>query len=245
MAPASPASPLLHVFDRVRIINLPHRRDRRRQMTAELRRVGIDPSPQVAFHAAALVDGPGDFSSTGARGCFDSHLSILRQALADDVASLLILEDDLDFARDFPRMMPPVADALAKVEWSIFYGGALGRDVPPAGAPLETLAPDEGVQGTHFVGFRREAIRLAVPYLEAMLARPAGSPAGGPMHVDGAYSWLRRAYPQLTTVLAVPELGHQRPSRTDVHQLSRVERTPVLGQAINALRPVRRWLTRR
>ena len=32
------------------------------------------------------------------------------------------------------------------------------------------------------------AIGPLIAYLERMVARPAGHPEGGPMHVDGAYS---------------------------------------------------------
>lgn len=36
------------------------------------------------------------------------------------------------------------------------------------------------------------------------------------MHVDGAYSWFRKDHPFLRTLLADPELGYQRPSRSDI-----------------------------
>lgn len=90
---------------------------------------------------------------------------------------------------------------------------------PPAGpthGDLVRSQADELIGTTHFVTFQGEAIPAAVHYLEQILARPAGDPEGGPMHVDGAYNWFRRANPQFKTVLAVPELGFQRASRTDI-----------------------------
>jgi hypothetical protein len=88
------------------------------------------------------------------------------------------------------------------------------------------------------VTFQGEAIAAAVRYLEAILARPAGDPDGGPMHVDGAYNWFRRANPQFKTVLAIPELGFQRASRTDIHDLRWYDKTPLIRNAVAGLR----WL---
>jgi hypothetical protein len=78
-----------------------------------------------------------------------------------------------------------------------------------------------------------------VSYLEAQLARPAGDPHGGPMHVDGSYSWFRRGHPELSTLIAVPEIGHQRASKTDVHDLGLRDRLPILRTAMAAVRRLR------
>jgi hypothetical protein len=78
-----------------------------------------------------------------------------------------------------------------------------------------------------------------VPYLEAMQARPAGDAAGGPMHVDGAYFWFRRAHPHVRAVLATRVLGYQRPSRTDVHAPRWFDRLPGLHRAVELVRGAR------
>lgn len=46
------------------------------------------------------------------------------------------------------------------------------------------------------------------------------------MHVDGAYNWVRRLNPDLPTLMASPQLGSQRPSRTDIHQLKWFDKVP-------------------
>jgi hypothetical protein len=81
-----------------------------------------------------------------------------------------------------------------------------------------------------------EAISACSAYLNAMLARPPGSPNGGPMHVDGAYSWFRKDNPQYTTFVTVPAIGLQRSSRSDIAELSWYDRIPVLKQATGVLR---------
>jgi glycosyl transferase family 25 len=59
------------------------------------------------------------------------------------------------------------------------------------------------------------------------------------MHVDGAYSWFRRAHPQFLTVLASPELGHQRHSATDIHPLKWFDKTPVLKSLVALARKLK------
>jgi len=48
------------------------------------------------------------------------------------------------------------------------------------------------------------------------------------MHVDGAYTWFRRTHPTRRTWVALPELGHQRQSRTDIHPLRWYDRWPLV-----------------
>jgi glycosyl transferase, family 25 len=58
------------------------------------------------------------------------------------------------------------------------------------------------------------------------------------MHVDGAYSWFRRQHPEVITLLAMPELGHQRSSRTDIHDLNWYDRSIVLRPLVSVLRRI-------
>lgn len=241
--PTGAGCALLDTFDRIRIINLRHRSDRRREMAAELARLGllID-GERIAIQDASRPDEAGAFPSIGAHGCFMSHLTILREAYAAGTQRLLILEDDLDFVSDAEIRLAPSLALLESAPWSIFYGGYERFEGKLDDSLLTRADPSQSIQTTHFLAFSRTAIETAVPYLEAMLARPAGDAAGGPMHVDGAYSWLRREHPHLTTWLASPELGHQRPSRTDIHQLRRLDRTPVIRQILDLGRRVKRYL---
>lgn len=232
---------LLKHFDAIKIINLKSRKDRRQEMLGELRMIGLDNSARVSFHEASKFDDAGSFPSIGARGCFQSHLSILENAHANGIKSILILEDDLDFSRDIHSQLAAVADHLERNPWSLFYGGALKWDGEPSSVSPVTLSdPAHGVMGTHFIGLRGEAIHAAIVYLRAMLNRPSGSPEGGPMHVDGAYSWFRKAHPEFQTLIAIPALGHQRPSRTDVHSLALQDQIPIIRSVIAFLRKIKR-----
>jgi hypothetical protein len=86
------------------------------------------------------------------------------------------------------------------------------------------------------IGFNASVVPRVVAYLEAILGRTGGDPAGGPMHVDGAYSWFRRDNPDVVTRLVLPQLGFQRRSRTDVHDHRWHDRTPLIAQALTVAR---------
>ena len=59
------------------------------------------------------------------------------------------------------------------------------------------------------------------------------------MHVDGAYSRFRADNPDVRTFVAMPELGYQRPSRTDIHALRWFDRLPIIKDAVQAARQIR------
>jgi glycosyl transferase family 25 len=235
---------LLATFERVRIINLKSRADRRREASEEFARLGLAiDGDRIAFHEACRPNDPGGFQTIGTRGCFFSHLQVLELALNDGVGNILILEDDLDFSHNVESLIPVALDKLAEHPWGIFYGGLLACSNPSeraVAAPLWRASPDNGVLGAHFLALSKAAIHLAVPYLKAMAERAPGSPEGGSMHVDGAYSWLRKAYPNIETWLATPELGHQRPSRTDIHDLRFIDRAPVMRDMTEFVRRLKR-----
>lgn len=216
-----PVPNMLEQFDSVRIINLVERTDRRFEIAAQLTRIGAADDPTLSFFAAQRPTDPGGFPSLGARGCFESHLAVVRQALADGVERVLIIEDDFDFALDIDRQGHSVMAALAATPWDVFYGAPIldavaDRGITADGYGLASLSPDLAVMTTSCVGFGRTALSLLEPFLTAMLKRPAGSPDYGPMHVDGAYSVFRQQHPKLRTIVCKPSLGAQRASRSDI-----------------------------
>ncbi len=235
-------------FDRIFIINLPSRTDRQVEMAAQLKNIGLSLAEgHVELFPAVRPDAAEGFPSIGARGCFMSHMAVLQTAQRMGLQRVAIFEDDLDFVADFNGRIQPLLAQLARVDWSVFYGG-YHVEAPLRGqvqGELLEAQPDELIGTTHFVVFQGEAIAAAVRYLQAILARPAGDPAGGPMHVDGAYNWFRRESPQFKTVLAIPELGFQRASRTDIHDLRWYDTAPLIREGVACLRLVKNVLKRR
>ena len=221
-------SVFLQSFDRICIINLPERADRRREVTRELARleVAVD-GDRVRFIAGIRPDGPGDFPSTGARGSYLSHLKTLKQAQADGVKRLLVLEDDVMFTPTM-REAAPLAEAIRGEGWQLAYPGHVQPSLP---GPLRWERTDAPLVCAHCYAVQGSALPLIVDYLEACLARPAGHPDGGAMHFDGALSMLRQARPELVTLIASRSLAGQRSSRSDIIGPSWIDRLPVAGLA--------------
>ena len=233
---------LTEAFDHVYVINLPARQDRRRDMTKELARVGVaaDDS-RVTFFPAIRPDDQGYFPSIGARGCFLSHLGVLKDARERGLNRILITEDDLTFSNLPVVHFDEALGTLDRFPWGIFYGGHRLSQVPTrrVAPTLVELEPGEPVMTTHMVAFQGDVIERLILFLEAMLARPAGDPEGGPMHVDGAYTTFRRRSPEVVTLAAHPVLGDQRSSRSDIGRTAWYDRTPFIRDGVGFLRRVR------
>jgi glycosyl transferase family 25 len=244
----SPVEAFLTAFERIYVINLPERKDRRTEIAAQLSRVGLDLShPAVSLVEAERPEDAGDFPTIGARGCFASHLKVHARALEDGAARYLVLEDDADFCSDFPIRIGPFADALMQGGWGMVYGwapGAYGVSGGPGDAKIVDIAPEEEFCLSHFIGFTREAGALALPYLRAIYERPFNHPDGGAMHVDGAYNWFRAAHPRLRVCAPRYTLAIQRPSRSDVQAQKWFDRLPVTRPAVDSLRRARKVLRR-
>ncbi len=206
---------LTEQFDRVYIVNLPYRLDRRREIKAELQRFNISiDGDKVRFLEAIRPDHEEGFPSIGARGCFLSHLKLINEAIKDDLENILVMEDDLCLDARFLEIQDEICSALKGKEWGFAYFGHVAE---PSGADhFHWSSTDQGLQTTFFYALNKSVLRPLRDYLEACLIRPAGDPIGGPMHVDGAYSMFRHQNPQFTTLISMPSIGHQRSSRSDV-----------------------------
>ena len=220
-------------FCGIYVINLADRADRRIEISRQLASVGLSfESPGVNLFEAVRPLEAGGFESVGARGCFMSHLGVLRQAIS--LGNVLVLEDDLDFVPNVEVLLGPALAGLPH-NWGIFYGGCV-TDLRPSNASVTRVPPSASLGTSHFVAFNGHVIALLVKYLEAILLRPTGHIAGGPMHVDGAYSRFRADHPELLVFAAIPELGYQRPSRTDIHALKWFDRVPVVKELVQFIR---------
>lgn len=230
---------LLEVFGQIFIINLPDRADRRREMDEQLALIGLGlDHPGIALFPAVRPDDRGEWTSIGARGCFMSHLGVLRQARAQGLERILILEDDMDWTSGFLAHGAGVLAALEERGWGFVHGG-LDRGEPGAAPVPEPLAPDQPIGQTHFIALAGPAIGEAEAYLAAMAARPGGDPAGGPMHVDGAYCWFRAAHPEVAAFAFRPAAATQRASRTDIHDPRWFDRLALVAPVVAWLRRLR------
>lgn len=230
---SDPIPPVFSAFDRIRIVNLPTRPDRRSEMEAQLAKVGLLHDPRVKFFSAVSFADPGPFLRVGSRGAFVSHLTLLREA-AEAGESILILQDDCDFVH------PDIHEYIPNLDCDVFYGGYYASD------PEDLHNSD--IIGAHFMGFSTRAAKTAVDYFSKYLspdfppdriaaAQPGFNPAIRPP-IDGGLVWFRRAHPELRTVFAL--LGVQRSSRTDIGDQRWFDRIPGVNQLAELARKVRR-----
>jgi glycosyl transferase, family 25 len=201
-------------------------------MEHQLRQVGWEADFLPAIRPAETAG----FPSIGARGCFLSHLEVLKRGILTN-NHILIMEDDLDFTTGFSRLWQQAIETLQNTEWSIFYPAHL---LQTQLSGLHMIEPSQGMLCTHFMMVNRNAASTVIDALESILARPAGHPMGGPMHVDGAYSTIRQQNPLLNTYVFCPTLGYQRASRSDIADLRFFDRVPLLRSVVAQWRTFRR-----
>lgn len=231
------------LFDKIYIINLRERADRRVEMEEQLALVGLGYADAIVeIVEGTRPDDQGDFPSIGARGCFLSHLDALSRAVDAGHKSILIMEDDVDWTRSALSLGYKDIEVIERAGWHFLHGGdgRDARDEVERPFRLCRLDPNDGKMLAHFLGLRGEVIGLAREYLLRILTRPPGSPLGGPMHVDGAYSWMRRANPHIEGYIAVPSLAVQRSSKSDIHVPHGWRAIPGVQGALHAVRQYRR-----
>ena len=212
-------SEYLQSFDRICILNPAGRADRRREVSRELRRQGIT----VDGHRVRFVDpvtpaALDKLPSDPAWGGFLSHLKTLRQARAEGVQRLLVLEDDLAFLDPLGEARRLVS-ALRQEPWHIAYFSPLQ---PPSAANLGSgLRWDPLSQtaiATQAYAVNGMALAVMISFLEACLSRPASSTDGGVLRLDRALALLHQARPDLRALVASQALVSRRQAG---HGLSR------------------------
>ncbi|MEO1686270.1 MAG: glycosyltransferase family 25 protein, partial [Pseudomonadota bacterium] len=204
-------------FDLVFVINLSSRSDRLRDMERQLGLIGLSLGEgQVRRFDAVRPTSAGDWPSVGARGCYFSHLGAIQAACSEGADSVLILEDDADWTSSFLGSNSAELDLLRNAEWDFLYGGVASKQKLGRSPVLVSIAPEQQVVTAHMVGLRGAALEGAVPYLDELAGRPAGSPDGGPMHVDGAYNWFRRSNLSVRSMIFEPAAALQRSSTSNI-----------------------------
>lgn len=190
---------------------LDDRPDRRQAVERELRRVGL---PYTVSVATRPTDA-GGYSSPGLRGCNESHLRALREARDRGVDAVLICEDDLMVLRGFERAWPRILDTLGHTDWEFAHLGYKGRFLPSTDAAVEPVSRDLGrllspkLDTLHFYAVHRRILPDLVEYLEHRIDRPPFAP------IDGLLNDFR-AERGILPLVAVPNLGVQRPSRSNL-----------------------------
>ena len=230
---------MFSAFDSIRIISLPDRLDRRAEIGKDMARVGlaVDVGPVRMFDAIRPAEAAG-FPSVGARGCYLSHLQVLREALETGTKHLMVFEDDALFTREIKN-----AEALLGLcmsdDWDFLYPGHLM--LPAIPGPLHWIPKDDWLMCTHAYAVNQRVLKPLVAYLEGALTRPVGHPDGGPMHLDAAYNYFMRDTPGVLTYRSSRSLVIQRSSHSDVAPPKAVHRLVPPG-ALRVARKAKNWV---
>ncbi len=248
-------------FERIYIINLPERVDRRRAITRELEEFGISPScKKIEIFPAIRPTDAGAFPNIGTLGCYLSHLEILRQVQKQGLKNVLILEDDVCFSKRFKLEEKQLIAQLVSVKWdmiylgyfpyhgfdySAYYGNTFNSNNFCSISILTAEKPP--LQGGHFYGVNNSIFARLIDFLEQLLEErfqaPPASLDQDPLHLDGAYvdtayHIFRSQNPDIITQVACPNLGWQRNSRSDI-RISKVDQIPFLAPLLDAVRPLK------
>jgi glycosyl transferase family 25 len=114
-----------------------------------------------------------------------------------------------------------------------------GHVEPVASRGVPQLLPfSRPLMTSHFYAIKEPALSRLIDFLEQAQIRLPGDPAGGPMHLDGALTMFRQANPDLLTRIASPNLGWQRPSRSDIHS-NWFQQAPVFRHFYDVARAIR------
>ena len=224
-------------FDRAYVINLPSRTDRRQEMASELRSAGMPfTSGKVEIFSAIKPESPEPFQSIGYKGCFLSHLNVLKKAKMEGLNNVLVMEDDLKLRNDFQRYEDDILRELLDHSWDIAHFGYLSDNFSQEGVKSPILQPFSGeIIGAQFYAVNRKAFDTLIDFFEILLERPDGHPDGGPMSPDGVFNVFKWQHPDIVRLIAVPSFGAQRSSRSDISP-SWFDQVPLLKYFVELLR---------
>ena len=144
-------SQLLDHFERLVVISLPERAERRARLQTHLTKTHLAKPDELKWVEA--VDGRKENipswwqSGAGAWGCRLSHLKVLRQAQQDQLENILILEDDVVFHPRSPDWLASVMPHLPTDWGQFFLGGEYHKAPSKTKSPL--LVESHGITRTH------------------------------------------------------------------------------------------------
>ena len=154
---------LIELFERVVIISLKRRQDRRRRIEKLMKATGWPFKKPIWFDAidggSGLVPVPRGFiSGGGAWGCKQSWTRVLEDAMIDNVTSILVMEDDAIWRPTFEEECQGFFENVPQ-DWQVAFLGGQNMAAPKQVVP--GVGRTGNTQRTHAIGLRGNGIRFA------------------------------------------------------------------------------------
>jgi GR25 family glycosyltransferase involved in LPS biosynthesis len=107
---------LTDAFERVVVLNLPYKTDRRERLARHLEALDLVDPARLTWQRALAGDWsppPAWFhAGNGAWGCLQSHLRVVHDAVMDGIESYCVLEDDVVFKANAAAALGRIHRAL-------------------------------------------------------------------------------------------------------------------------------------
>ena len=150
-------------FERIFILNLPYKPERRERVERQLRKLQLARKVEwVRAYSGDMMPHPAWWrAGNGAWGCLLSHARVLEEAIMDRLESYLVLEDDVVFQ---PRAGEMLAEFMPQVpgDWDqIYLGGQHLREPVDCGNAAQggiRVLRAWNVNRTHAFALRRKAM---------------------------------------------------------------------------------------
>lgn len=176
---------LQDAVDRVFVVNLPSRSDKRAKMSARLDFHDISHTFESAvdgrsegvykawfqkiskkkFNSLESRLGRPELYYCGAWGYNETYISILRSAMAENLSSIAIFDDDTLFHRDFTNLFDKLVRTTAYEQHSLIYLGCRFLDVDKSTLP-EYVTQDLHVTGSYAIIIKSEVFKIILECLE-------------------------------------------------------------------------------
>jgi hypothetical protein len=165
---------LTDAFDRVVVLNLPFKTDRRERLSSHLVEAGLVDPDKVVWQRATCGDWTGHpawwSAGNGAWGCLMSHVRACEDAISDGLANYLVLEDDVVFHPRASEMLERLMTHLP-TDWGQLYLGGQYLHREPEIVPDtdgQVMRPFN-VNRTHAFALNKAAM---APFLRHVLHAP-------------------------------------------------------------------------
>lgn len=168
-------------FDAILCINLDRRPARMEKACEQFANVGIENVLRFSAIDGSKLDYRTALNA-GQLGCTLSHLFVLEYARDNNLESILIFEDDVEFAENFNEIFNQAIDELPKDWHMLYFGGNHFHGVVPHSQHLVKL---KGTLTTHAIAVHSRFYHVAISTIRERLNQI----------IDVTYMQLHAQYP--------------------------------------------------